>query len=124
MGYFSSYSEYFSISLFDYHSKKSINPWKNVDIVQIYHKKNQTGTSGQPIASRFNSADLQFLFTIIFAMLCQIVLHLLGFAFWYVLLFVFNNYTSKLPSGERLFLSYKSLSLGSIMFGGVCLKES
>ena len=84
-------------------TKISVDQRKYVDSVQVAYKQRQPGSSGQPFAGSFNRPDLQFLFSIFFAISLHRVLHLLGMLCLVILLVAFKNHTSNLPSGEGLF---------------------
>ena len=62
--------------------------WEQLDIVKVGHEKDQAGSTRQPIAGYFHSADFQFLFPIFSATFFHRALHLMGLTFFIVLLFL------------------------------------
>jgi hypothetical protein len=92
-----------TFSVFADGAEKTLQPGKDFNGMEIFHKQSQTRSSGQTVMRLFNLANLQFLFTIIFAILSHKVLHLLGVACRPGDLVVLITYTSKLPPGEGLF---------------------
>ena len=75
-----------ALSAFADRSEPSIDPWEDLDAMDIGHKQCQAGSAREPVCGDFDAADLLFLFAI-------------GF-----ILVSFKNYNRKLNNGEELFL--------------------
>jgi hypothetical protein len=78
-------------------SEESVQPIKNFNMIQIRDEQAQPGPTGQSVGGGFNSADFQFLFSVVFVNFIHRVLHLLGLAILVIALVGFNKDYSILP---------------------------
>lgn len=77
---------------------------EDLNVVQVSYEQSQTGPAGEPVAGLLDASNFRFLFAVIFANFAHEVLHLLGTACCMIVFLAINNNTSKLISGEGLFL--------------------
>lgn len=76
---------------------------KNLNGMQIGYEKSQACPSCQFFVSWLNVTDFLFFFAIFFVIVCHIVLHPMGYAFWDCFVLDFSKYTKMLPEGGELF---------------------
>ena len=77
-------------------TEKSLNHWKNLNLMQIRDKQCQTGPSGQSFVCDLDFADFQFLFPVFFVIVAHKVSYLVGMAILVITLVGFNKYYSTL----------------------------
>ena len=89
-------------------TEPAIKPIENLDAVQIRNEQGQACSAGQPIGSRFDATNFKFILPVVFAMLAQRVLYLLGVFILVVNLAVFNNHYNTLSNVKGLLFFVKN----------------
>jgi hypothetical protein len=84
-------------------SEHFVQQGKNLDGMQVGYEKSQARPPCQFFVGGLNATDFMFLFAIFFAIVCHIVLHLMGYVFWNCFVIGLSNYTRSLPKGGELF---------------------
>jgi len=96
--------------VFPQRAEKEIQQRKNLNAMQVSHKKCQTGPPCQLLAGWLYVADFKCVFAINFVILCHTVLHLLGYALWLLFLCHYCYNISKIVDGGELFLTKNRLA--------------